>query len=118
METRIVEITEFTLKPGCTDEAFVQTADEVNEAARKLKGFVNRRLLKSERGWLEVLEWQDMQSAKSAGEVWASLPGLGPIARWWITPHLSSATIKLQRRRNKIAPLLRVKIFNLQGKPP
>ena len=77
METRIVEITEFTLKPGCTDEAFVQTANEVNEAARKLKGFVNRRLLKSDGGWFEVIEWEDMQSAKSAGEVWASLPGLG-----------------------------------------
>lgn len=77
METRIVEITEFTLKPGCTDEAFVQTANEVNESARELKGFVNRRLLKSDGGWFEVIEWEDMQSAKSAGEVWASLPGLG-----------------------------------------
>lgn len=77
METRIVEITEFVLKPGFTDEAFLQTADDVNEAARKLKGFQNRRLLKSERGWVEVIEWADMQSAKSAGEVWATLPGLG-----------------------------------------
>lgn len=78
MENRIIEITEFTLKPGCTDEAFLQTAGEVNEAARKLKGFVTRRLLRSGQGWVEIFEWEDMQSAKSAGEAWSTLPGLGP----------------------------------------
>ncbi|MER8404209.1 MULTISPECIES: quercetin 2,3-dioxygenase [unclassified Mesorhizobium] len=76
MDTNVVEITEFALKPGFTEQMFLQTRDEVNDEVRKLKGFINRRLLKSEGGWTEILEWADIDSAKSAGEVWSTLPGI------------------------------------------
>ncbi|MER8475300.1 quercetin 2,3-dioxygenase [Mesorhizobium sp. M1163] len=76
MDTNVVEITEFALKPGFTEQMFLQTRDEVNDEVRKLKGFLNRRLLKSAGGWTEIFEWADMNSAKAAGEVWSSLPGI------------------------------------------
>lgn len=76
MSSRMVEITEFKLRPGCTDEDFLETVERVNQAAQKLRGFVSRRLLRSGEGWIEVFEWDDMESARAAGEVWASLPGL------------------------------------------
>ena len=76
MDNRVVEITEFKLRPECSDDAFLRTVEPVNQAARKLKGFISRRLLRSGEGWIEVFEWDDIESARSAGEVWASLPGL------------------------------------------
>ncbi|MER8482061.1 quercetin 2,3-dioxygenase [Mesorhizobium sp. M1322] len=76
MNTNVVEVTEFALKPEFTEQMFLQTRDEVNGEVRKLKGFINRRLLKSEGGWTEMFEWADMDSAKAAGEVWSTLPGI------------------------------------------
>jgi quercetin dioxygenase-like cupin family protein len=76
MDTTVVEVTEFALKPGTTEQMFLQTREEMNDEVRKLKGFLNRRLLKSKGGWTEIFEWTDMDSAKAAGEVWSTLPGI------------------------------------------
>lgn len=76
MDNRVVEITEFKLRPEFSDDVFLNTVEPVNQAARKLNGFISRRLLRSGDGWIEVFEWDNMQCARSAGEVWASLTGL------------------------------------------
>lgn len=76
MSSGIVEITELKLKPGATDEQFLSTVADVNSEVTKLRGFRARRLLKSEGSWIEVMEWDDMDCAREAGEKWGNLPGV------------------------------------------
>ena len=76
MIASVMEITEFALRPGCSEDVFMNTAGDVNAAASKLRGFKSRRLLKSNSGWIEIFEWEDMASATAAAEIWSSLPGL------------------------------------------
>jgi hypothetical protein len=76
MGQSVVEITEFSLLPGTSAEAFLATADDVNRELYGLKGFRNRHLLKSEDGWVEIIEWERNEDAQRAGELWPTLPGI------------------------------------------
>ena len=56
-ETRIAEITEFTLTPDWTDHTFLQAIDEANEAARDFD--INHKswaLFRSRVSWFWVVE--------------------------------------------------------------
>lgn len=76
MGQSVVEITQFSLLPGTSAEAFLATAGDVNRELYGLRGFRHRHLLQSEEGWIEIIEWERLEDAQRAGKLWPTLPGI------------------------------------------
>ena len=67
----IVEITQFKLATGVSDEAFLKEANNVQDNfLNQQSGYINRELLKDKDGqWIDIVYWTSMEEAKKASEV-------------------------------------------------
>lgn len=62
----VLEITEYSLSPGVSEEAFLATRPAMEEWLRRQPGFCCLRLVRDGARWMDVCEWQDMGSAQAA----------------------------------------------------
>ena len=67
----IVEIAQFKLAAGVSNEEFLKEAEAVqNNFLEKQSGYIDRELLKSDDGlWVDVLHWNSMGEAQKAAEI-------------------------------------------------
>jgi len=67
----IVEIAQFKLASGVTDEEFVKEAEAVQKNfLEKQSGYIDRELLKDRDGqWVDILHWNSMEEAQKAAEI-------------------------------------------------
>lgn len=67
-EKSIVEIAQFKIKPGITDEEMLKASQEAHDGfLKKHKGFISRELLKSEEGiWIDIVHWESIEDAEAA----------------------------------------------------
>ncbi len=66
---RVIEVVEFKLNDGVDAETFIKAANDTVEFVESLDGFIKRSLSQGEDGiWMDIVEWRDMASAKSAAE--------------------------------------------------
>ncbi len=72
----IIEIAQFKLVSGVSDEEFLKEAEAVQKSfLEKQSGYIDRELLKSDDGlWVDVLHWNSMKEAQKAAEVMMSDP--------------------------------------------
>lgn len=72
----IVEIAQFKLASGVTDEEFIKEAEEVQkDFLEKQSGYIDRELLKDKDGqWVDILHWNSMEEAQKAAEVMMKEP--------------------------------------------
>ena len=70
-----VELVTFKLIEGADEAAFLAAADAVMADIRRLPGYVNRELLKSDDGqWIDVVHWRSRDAALAAAELFNTLP--------------------------------------------
>lgn len=76
MKNTIVEIAQFKLAVGVSDEDFLHEAEIVQKNfLEKQSGYINRELLKDKDGqWVDILHWNSMEEAQKAAEVMMSDP--------------------------------------------
>ena len=67
----IIEITQFKLVAGVSDEEFLKEAEAVQKSfLKKQSGYIDRELLKSDDDlWVDILHWNSMGEAQKAAEV-------------------------------------------------
>ena len=72
----IVEIAQFKLASGVTDEEFTKEAEAVQKNfLEKQSGYIDRELLKDKEGqWVDILHWNSMEEAQKAAEVMMKNP--------------------------------------------
>lgn len=72
----IVEIAQFKLASGVTDEEFIKEAEDVQKNfLEKQSGYVDRELLKAKDGqWIDILHWDSRQEAQKAAEMMIKEP--------------------------------------------
>ncbi len=72
----IVEIAQFKLASGVTDEEFIKEAEMVQKNfLEKQNGYIDRELLKDKDGqWIDILHWNSMEEAQRAAEVMMKEP--------------------------------------------
>lgn len=69
------EIVTFPLVDGADETAFLGAAGRLNERLRTMPGFRRRWLGRGEDGlWTDVVEWDDLATAKAAAAAFPSLP--------------------------------------------
>ncbi len=75
-KTTVVEIAQFELASGVTDEEFIKEAEVVQrDFLEKQSGYIDRELLKDKNGlWIDILHWDSMEEAKKAAEVMIKNP--------------------------------------------
>ena len=67
----IIEITQFKLVEGVSEEAFLQDAENVQKGfLEKQAGYAGtRQLLKSQEGeWVDIVHWESLEDAQKAQE--------------------------------------------------
>ena len=76
MKNLIVEIAQFKLASGVTDEEFIKEAEFVQKNfLEKQRGYIDRELLKAKDGqWIDILHWDSMEEAQRAAEVMMKEP--------------------------------------------
>jgi aspartate/tyrosine/aromatic aminotransferase len=71
----VIELVTFKLKEGVTEEHFLTASDEVNTGALSLqKGFINRKLVKNEDIWVDIVLWETMDDAMNAAKAIVQSP--------------------------------------------
>jgi len=72
---RVLEVCTFTLQPGITPSAFLDTVPSTTEFLKRCPGFQRRHLAQAEDGgWIDMSEWADMDAAKNMVEVFHKDP--------------------------------------------
>lgn len=67
MSKHVIETVLFKLEEGVSKEDFIKHAETMRPFVEGQKGFVHRRLSCTEDGtWIEHIEWESMEDAKSA----------------------------------------------------
>ncbi|HHG91150.1 MAG TPA: hypothetical protein ENJ90_11840 [Devosia sp.] len=80
MTNRVIEVVSFRLAPGVSDEEFLKTVPASSEFVAGMPGFVARRLSRGEDGrWLEHIEWQTLEQAQAAAQMFMKEEGLKPM---------------------------------------
>ena len=72
----IVEIAQFKLASGVTDEEFIKEAEVVQKNfLEKQSGYIDRELLKDKDcQWIDILHWNSMEEAQKAAEIMMKEP--------------------------------------------
>ena len=69
MTKHTLEVVEFRLNNGVPEDAFLSEINKTNVFLSSLNGFIKRHTARNESGlWIDIVEWQDMKSAKIAAE--------------------------------------------------
>lgn len=75
MQQTTIELVTYTLKPGVTGKQLAGTHAGVHEFLQAQAGFIYRSLSRDEQGlWYDIVYWQDMAKAKSAGAAFMEHP--------------------------------------------
>ena len=76
MKNLIVEIAQFKLAAGVSDEDFLHEAEAVQKNfLEKQSGYIDRELLKDKDGqWVDILHWNSIGEAQKAAEVMMADP--------------------------------------------
>ena len=71
MKNLVVEIAQFKLAAGVSDEDFLHEAEAVQKNfLEKQSGYIDRELLKDKDGqWVDILHWNSIGEAQKAAEV-------------------------------------------------
>ena len=69
MQNTVIEIVSYQLKAGISQQDLLAIHEQVNSFIQALPGFMYRSVAENDSGVLyDVVYWQDMASAKAAGE--------------------------------------------------
>lgn len=69
MTKHTLEVVEFRLNNNVQEDAFITQISKTDAFLSSLNGFIKRNTAKNEDGlWIDIVEWQDMKSAKNAAE--------------------------------------------------
>lgn len=80
MTNHIIEVVSFKLADGVSDADFLKTVPASNVFLQSREGFIARRLSKAEDGtWLEHIEWETLQAAKTASDAFMQEESLKPM---------------------------------------
>ncbi len=80
MPNRVLELVSFQLVANADEETFLKASQAVDTFCRTQPGFISRRLAKSEEGgWVDCIEWLDMECAQSAAKAMPKADGVGPV---------------------------------------
>jgi hypothetical protein len=68
---KVLELVLYKLEEGVSRERFLDTNDDVSSWISKQPGFISRDLVYDAEGdrWVDVVWWETMESALSAGEL-------------------------------------------------
>jgi hypothetical protein len=101
MQANAVELVIFKTNAGFSDTDLVAAVNESNKFLKRCPGFIHRQLSKTAEGqWADVVQWQDMDSAKKAAEGFMGAPECSGFMQM-LDPqsiqmfHLSPATLEL-----------------------
>ncbi|MEO1159615.1 MAG: hypothetical protein AAFW74_04035 [Pseudomonadota bacterium] len=82
MTKHTIETVMFKLNGGISRDAFLEAAQAINDFVNKRDGFVSRRLSCSDDGlWIEHVEWETLDAAKSAAAEIDNDPTLAPVMK-------------------------------------
>lgn len=63
----VIELVSFKLKKGISEEQFLEASDKLNASFLSLqKGYVERKLVKKEDTWTDIVLWETMEDAMNA----------------------------------------------------
>jgi hypothetical protein len=69
MNSNILEIRSFCLRPDADERALINAAHDTMALLRRQRGFMARSIARGENGsWTEIVHWLDRASAIAAGE--------------------------------------------------
>ncbi len=69
MNSNVLEIRSFRLRPGADERALLRAAGETTRLFKSQRGFMARSIARGENGsWTEIVHWLDQASASAAGE--------------------------------------------------
>ncbi len=69
------DVINYKLADGVTEEQLLKAAAEILESWMKdLDGFISWEINKSENGYVDIVTWEDVESAKKAEEKMKELP--------------------------------------------
>ena len=84
MKPSVIELVTYQLKSDVSVQQLAETHDSVHEFLKQQPGFIYRSLSRDESGqWFDIVYWQDMAAAKTAGEAFMAAPAgqaLGALA--------------------------------------
>lgn len=73
MTNHIIEVVQFKLNSDIDESTFLEAAKSSSSFLKSCNGFVRRQLSKNNDGvWLDYVEWQTMDAAKKAAELFPS----------------------------------------------
>jgi hypothetical protein len=65
----VVEFVSFKLREGVSEHQFLEASDKCNVGFLSLqKGYIDRKLLKNDDTWADLVLWETMEDAKSAAD--------------------------------------------------
>ncbi|MEO1249814.1 MAG: hypothetical protein AAFW76_08245 [Pseudomonadota bacterium] len=78
MTGKVIEVVRFRINEGISEAAFAKSAETVNAFLQDCPGFIARRLSRGEDGeWIDHVEWQTMEAAKTASDALMQRTDLG-----------------------------------------
>lgn len=66
--TGVVELVKFELKPAVDSADFIQVAQQTQGFLSQQNGFIQRRLLRQQQQWMDVVDWSDLGAAEQAAK--------------------------------------------------
>lgn len=79
MQAKVIELVSFTLRPNTDVSAFLSNNAAVEAFCRGQEGFVSRRLSRDDNGgWVDCVEWANMEAAQAAAKAIGKAEGVGP----------------------------------------
>ncbi|GGA60811.1 hypothetical protein [Pelagibacterium lentulum] len=79
MQSKVIELVSFSLKPSADPGAFLSDNAAVEAFCRGQEGFVSRRLSRDDNGgWVDCVEWESMEAAQAAAKAIGKAEGVGP----------------------------------------
>ena len=70
IKSNVVEFVTFKLKEGVTEQQFLNASDELNANFLSLqKGYINRKLIREENIWADIVLWETIDDAMNAMNV-------------------------------------------------
>ncbi len=83
------QIVRFTLRPGCSREAFVRLSGEMAAWLRAQPGFVAYELYEGAEGWMDRIAWDSAASAQAARAAFLASGLAQPVTDFIETGHES-----------------------------
>src|SRR5690348_14514096 len=68
MADKVLELVVYTLKPGVTEEDFLEKSDATSRWLEHQEGFISRDLVKpkDDERWIDVVWWESHETAQAA----------------------------------------------------